>query len=55
MYLIKDILHCHEEALSLVEAEFVVLVVATGEYTAHVCEQHAAVSTTVAALNLVPH
>ena len=53
LYLVEDVLHCHEEALSLVQPEFVVFVVATCKDAAYVGEQHAAVPTAVAALDCV--
>ena len=47
-YLVEDVLHRHEEALSLVESELVVFVVATRQHTGHVSDECTAVVATSA-------
>ena len=42
-YLGEDVLHSHDKALPVVQAEFVIRVTATGEHAADVCQEHGAV------------
>ena len=42
-YLGEDVLHGHDKALPVVQAEFVIRVTATGEHAADVCQEHGAV------------